>query len=143
MSAKRNSTLMLVCSIGLGITAVARVWFSSLGIYAGLWGVDAGGHGIRWDDVRGMDFDIVVAGYTATVSSVIAAILCGVIALTSMGRNAVRPIRQARLATTVALASISWFVVRFLMDSKLGVDWGLFVGVASVLGLYVLLRRRA
>jgi len=143
MAGNRNTaSLMLVCAIGLGITAVARVWFSQFGVSAGLWGIDAGGHGVRWDDVPGIDFDIILAGYTATASSAIAAILCGVIALTSMGRNPVRPLRQARIAVTVAVVSIAWFVIRFLMDGKLGVDWGLFVGVASVVGLHVLLRRR-
>jgi hypothetical protein len=140
----RNSgaPIMLLCAIGLGITAVARVWFSSFGVSAGLWGIEAGGQGVRWDNVPGVDFDLILAGYTATVSGLVAAVLCGVIAITSMGSHPVDATRAARFSTHLALAAIAWFVIRFLMDGKLGVDWGLFVGVASVVVLAAMLRRR-
>jgi hypothetical protein len=132
---------MLVCAIGLGITAVARVWFSGGGVSAGLWGLEGGGRSVRWDDVRGIDFDIILAGYTGTVTALVAAVLAGVIALTSMGNNPVRPIRQALIATTIAFAAIAWFSIRLLMEN-FPVDWGLFVGVGSVAGLHILLRRQ-
>ena len=134
---------MLLCAVGLGVTAIVRAWFSAHGVSAGLWGVEAGGRGVRWDNVPGIDFDIIVSGYTATASGVLAAIICGAIALATMSGRATRSVPAARFATSLALISIGWFVIRILMDSKLGVDWGLFVGTASAIGLAYSLRRIA
>ena len=133
--------LLLLFAVGLGLTAVLRVWFSRYGVSVGLWGVEVcsgGCHGVRWDNVPGTDFDIIVAGYTATVSGLLAAVLGGA---TVIGGGAAA-LRWARLASGIALAAIGWFVLRFLIDGKLGLDWGVVVGTVSAVGLYVLLRRK-
>lgn len=137
---------LVAVSVGLGISAVIRVWFARYGIHAGLWGISdcsqGGCHGVRWDDVHGIDFDIVLSGYAATVSALFTAVLGGLTGIARIGGQR-GPIKPALTTSTIALAAIAYFVIRMLIDGKLDIAWGVVPGLGCALATAILLRRRA
>jgi hypothetical protein len=103
----------------LVVGALVRMWFSARQVSAGLWGVevcDRGCHGVRWDNIRGADFDLILAGYVGTAASLVGAVLCGIVAVNQLGGTR-GPVRQARLVVSIALVAMLWFVARMLIDN--------------------------
>jgi hypothetical protein len=103
----------------LVVGALVRMWFGSRPVSAGLWGVevcDHGCHGVRWDDIPGADLDLILAGYTGTVASLLAA---GLLVATAWSQLAGKrgPIRATRTVVTIALVAMLWFVARMLLEN--------------------------
>jgi hypothetical protein len=103
----------------LAVGALVRLWFEARQVSAGLWGVevcDHGCHGVRWDNVRGADLDLILAGYVGTVASLVGAVLVFMTALSQLsGKRG--PVRHARTVVTIALVAMLWFVARMLIDN--------------------------
>ena len=103
----------------LVVGAVVRMWFGGKQVAAGLWGVeicDRGCHGVRWDNVRGADLDLILAGYVGTVASLVGAVLVALVAFNQLGGTR-GPVRHARTVVTIALVAMIWFVARMLIDN--------------------------
>ena len=139
------SYLLVVCALVIGATSLMRAWFSAHGVSVGLWGIEScssGCHGTRWDDVGGTDFDIIVAGYVGTVAGVLAALTMAMVGTLAAGSSGERgPLPAARTLLNLALAASAYFVIRFLIDGNLGLDWAAVVGPAAMIAGVVLLRR--
>jgi len=125
------------------VTALVRAWFSAPDMSMGLWGVelcDHGCHGVRLDDVAGLDGDVVLAGYAGTVAMLLAG---GAVALCGLAwmRGGRGPVRAARGLLVAALVGAGWFSLRILVDGHLDLGWALFVGPGAAVAALVALAR--
>ena len=137
---------LLGISLALVITALVRAWFSAPHMSLGLWGAEVclhGCRGIRWDDVGGIDFDIVVAGYLATAALLAAAVTLGIRAVALINGRRPSPSPRAGQLLVVGMVAVAWFTLRILLEGKADPDWALFVGSAALVAGHTLVRRRA
>lgn len=142
--------LLALLALALVGAAVAHGWLAHLQPTAamGLWGMEVCVNGCasaRWDNTP-VGFEVVLAGYTATIASLVGAGLALAAALRPTTRSHAA---RARRALTVALiAMAAWFVVLYLFGAIQGMtalspDWAIFVGPAAAAGARWLVTRAA
>jgi hypothetical protein len=127
---KHTARAVLVgAALVLGVTAIVRAWFTGPGVSIGLWGIEAGGHGVRWDDA-GADLDIYLAGYIAVVAALGGAVLAVMCALSPASSR----VALARTVLTVAAVAMVVFILRLLAaDLPAGVSWAAFLGPVAAI----------
>jgi hypothetical protein len=138
LTSKQKQGVVLALAGVLAITAIVRAWFESGAVKMGLWGIDAGGHGIRWDNVAGAQDDHYLAGYVACAAALAGAALASAAVL---GKPALAT--RARQLLTIAIVAIAYFLVRAFADGVPSpqLSWAAVLGPAAAVGLRWALRR--
>ena len=139
-----RKVLLVLAAFALASSALVHAWFMHAGpdgmARFGLWGLQVAGRlgevDARWDNVRTAGFEVVVAGYVATIASLVGVILavgCVVRA------PSVEFARTTTRTLTVALVAMAAFVVVVYAFggvngmTALSPDWALVVGPLSAI----------
>ena len=142
MTAKQKNGVLVGLAVVIALAAFVKAWFSAQGVSIGLWSIevcDHGCHSIRWDNVPGAQDDLYMAGYAAFAAAIVGA--AAIIAFVVGNQPAAR---FARIALTVALIGMVYFILRALVFDALNhvdIGWALVVGPVATIAARQLLPR--